>query len=435
MKFETIKTFILVLLVAGSIFLTWSIWTYKPSYDYIKQDVTNTPISAAKKIPDLIKPYKIILHQNHTHMGTIKSTEVDRVINELQDWHFFDIGAQKTLSENELRYFIQENNHMEIDFPNRVPFEIYKGILQINNKQTSTVYFDKIVVDFEKGAQKEKNIYFIDTETHRIASSSVSNNEIQAFLNRTKQKQSQYDPYELVELGNNHYTYLPKSSTVMKRNVWSYKDTQEYESFKKVLFSDPNSVQKSESKDKNEYVSSTSLMKVNLKYHTLSFVNPAENITYKSDPRTLLKNSIDFVNDHGGWTDDYRYFGLDNNSHEVIFRLYMDGYPVFNANDMAEIQQFWGDTDIYEYRRPYVSLEAPFDSSEKTMRPGSEVLKDLLSIPHVQRNSIQDLEMGYKLQIVSDNRQLLSFEPTWYCLYDGTWSPASEIGRVQNGME
>lgn len=98
MKFETIKTIILTLLVAGSIYLTWSVWTYKPSYHELNPDVTNTPISAAKKIPDLIKPNKIVLHQNHTHLGTVEVTEIDRVINEMQEWHFFDIGTQKNIN-------------------------------------------------------------------------------------------------------------------------------------------------------------------------------------------------------------------------------------------------------------------------------------------------------------------------------------------------
>ncbi|KQL51303.1 hypothetical protein AN964_20155 [Heyndrickxia shackletonii] len=437
MKFETIKTIILTLLVAGSIYLTWSVWTYKPSYHELNQDVTNTPISAAKKIPDLIKPNKIVLHQNHTHLGTVEVTEIDRVINEMQEWHFFDIGTQKTLTDNELRYFIQENNHMEIDFPSRVPFEVYKGILQINKKQTSNIYFDKIVIDFEKGAQKEKNIYFIDTENRKMASSSVSNNEIQAFLNRTKQKQkSVYSPYEFVELGNNHYTFLPKSTTSISQYEYTIKDKDELESFKKILFNDPNSIQKSESKDKIEYFSSTSLMKIDLKNNMLSFVNPAENLSYKSDPRTLLNQSINFVNEHGGWTGEYRFFNLDNNSHQVIFRLFMDGYPVFNSNDMAEIQQIWGENDeIYEYRRPYVALETQWNYSKKTLPSGKQVLKDLLANPHIQKNSIQDLEIGYTMQMDPDTSEAFSFEPKWYCLYEGTWSPALEIGRGQNGME
>ncbi|MBB2482679.1 hypothetical protein H5P36_21160 [Bacillus sp. APMAM] len=437
MKFETIKTIILTLLVAGSIYLTWSVWTYKPSYHELNQYVTNTPISAAKKIPDLIKPNKIVLHQNHTHLGTVEVTEIDRVINEMQEWHFFDIGTQKTLTDNELRYFIQENNHMEIDFPSRVPFEVYKGILQINKKQTSNIYFDKIVIDFEKGAQKEKNIYFIDTENRKMASSSVSNNEIQAFLNRTKQKQkSVYSPYEFVELGNNHYTFLPKSTTSISQYEYTIKDKDELESFKKILFNDPNSIQKSESKDKIEYFSSTSLMKIDLKNNMLSFVNPAENLSYKSDPRTLLNQSINFVNEHGGWTGEYRFFNLDNNSHQVIFRLFMDGYPVFNANDMAEIQQIWGENDeIYEYRRPYVALETQWNYSKKTLPSGKQVIKDLLANPHIQKNSIQDLEIGYTMQMDPDTSEAFSFEPKWYCLYEGTWSPALEIGRGQNGME
>lgn len=326
---------------------------------------------------------------------------------------------------------------MEIDFPSRVPFEVYKGILQINKKQTSNIYFDKIVIDFEKGAQKEKNIYFIDTENRKMASSSVSNNEIQAFLNRTKQKQkSVYSPYEFVELGNNHYTFLPKSTTSISQYEYTIKDKDELESFKKILFNDPNSIQKSESKDKIEYFSSTSLMKIDLKNNMLSFVNPAENLSYKSDPRTLLNQSINFVNEHGGWTGEYRFFNLDNNSHQVIFRLFMDGYPVFNANDMAEIQQIWGENDeIYEYRRPYVALETQWNYSKKTLPSGKQVIKDLLANPHIQKNSIQDLEIGYTMQMDPDTSEAFSFEPKWYCLYEGTWSPALEIGRGQNGME
>jgi len=161
----------------------------------------------------------------------------------------------------------------------------------------------------------------------------------------------------------------------------------------------------------------------------------------KRQPKALLKQSIEFVNEHGGWTDDYRYFSLNNNSHEVDFRLFKDGYPVFNSNDMAEIQQFWGEKDIQEYRRPFISLDALFDYSDETMKTGKQVLKDLLAIPHVQKNSIRDLELGYQLTIVetensaSNSDRLLNFKPTWYCLYDGTWSPVSEIGRGQNGME
>jgi regulatory protein YycH of two-component signal transduction system YycFG len=437
MKFETIKTIILTFLVGGSIFLTWSIWSYKPSYDTIKQDVTNSSISVeTKQVQDLIKPNKILLHQNHIHLGTVNSTEIDRIINELQGWHFFDIGTPKTVSESDLRSFIQGNNHMEIDFPNRVPFEVYKGILQINKKQVSNVFFDRIIIDFEKGTQKERNIYFIDTENRKIASSTVSNNEIQAFLNKTKQKETVYQAYEAVQIGSNYDTFLPKRSTTMLNYQYSVKDKDELENFKKALFSDPDSVQKSESKDKIEYINSSSLMRADLTDNMLLYVNPAENADYTSDPSSLLKQSIEFVNDHGGWTDEYRYFDLDNNAHEVDFRLYMDGYPVFNSDRMAEIQQYWGENEIYQYLRPFVSLEVQiFIPSEKSLKPGKMVLKELLDNPNLQKNKLQDLVMGYKLQKDPKNPEILSFEPTWYCLYDGTWSPVSELGGKKNGME
>ncbi len=36
----------------------------------------------------------------------------------------------------------------------------------------------------------------------------------------------------------------------------------------------------------------------------------------------ILQRSINFVNEHGGWTDNYHYFGLDNDQKTVLFRLY-----------------------------------------------------------------------------------------------------------------
>ena len=67
----------------------------------------------------------------------------------------------------------------------------------------------------------------------------------------------------------------------------------------------------------------------------------------------LVKRSIDFVNEHGGWTDPIAMLSKNEYSRSVTFRLYSeDGYPVFNDRGISEIKEIWGRDEINKYVAP-----------------------------------------------------------------------------------
>src|SRR3954451_11563762 len=119
-------------------------------------------------------------------------------------------------------------------------------------------------------------------------------------------------------------------------------------------------------------------MTVNSESNVLRYVNPTVEENYVNSSYDLVKRSIDFVNEHGGWTDPYRYVYKNEFTHSVTFRLYsMDGYPVFNGNGITEINQVWGRDEINKYIRPNISLELPLTTEmKKVTRPsGHDALK------------------------------------------------------------
>ena len=60
---ETVKSIVLILLVALSIIFTFSIWTYSPHYETIEQLPTvDISIADKKKIDEIIKPYKMVFN-------------------------------------------------------------------------------------------------------------------------------------------------------------------------------------------------------------------------------------------------------------------------------------------------------------------------------------------------------------------------------------
>ena len=78
----------------------------------------------------------------------------------------------------------------------------------------------------------------------------------------------------------------------------------------------------------------------------LIYIDPSEEETQEINMDDILQKSINFVNKHGGWTDNYRYVGLDNDKKTVLFRIYVpDGYPIFSENNpISELNLEWGKT-------------------------------------------------------------------------------------------
>ena len=94
-----------------------------------------------------------------------------------------------------------------------------------------------------------------------------------------------------------------------------------------------------------EYTDASNLMRVDNESNMILYVDPAEEETQAINSNDILQRSINFVNEHGGWTDDYRYEGLDNAQKAVLFRLYLVGYPIFSENSVvSEMRLEWGKT-------------------------------------------------------------------------------------------
>ena len=108
-----------------------------------------------------------------------------------------------------------------------------------------------------------------------------------------------------------------------------------------------------------EYTDASNLMRVNRDTNILLYVDPTEEEETQDNAfgNNILQRSTNFVNEHGGWTDNYHYFGLDNDQKTVLFRLYLEGYPIFSEDsDVSELRLVWGKTDINRYVRSNFSL-------------------------------------------------------------------------------
>ncbi|MDZ5471678.1 two-component system activity regulator YycH [Bacillus sp. 31A1R] len=438
MTYENIKSIILTILVVTSIFLTWTLWTYQPNFDIMENSKTVQEVSLGEKkeVQKIVKPDQLFYHQKGNHVGTVSPSEIDKVIKEMGKWSFYRF---KDISNEiyDIQSFIYDKASSEIIFPNIISIELYKNILNIKEKDAMSLQFDRIVINMEDINGEDAFVYFISTDERKIyesqvTSSFIKNLEANYFkVARKNEKFNQYFPYEV----SKDRVILVQVNQV-KMMLYNYLlDPLPIEKFRNALFNDPRLVQKNLIISGEEYTDGSTLMSVNYDTNSISYVNPAQENNEPGNFNNLLQRSIDFVNSHGGWTDNYRYVSIDEQY--VTFRLYdSGGYPIFSDYGMSEILQIWGQNEINKYERNNFTLGRKIQSTEITLLSGTDVMDKLKKNEDINPEFIQDLKIGYKMTKDTQG-PLIHVEPHWFYKYNDEWLkvPNNKKGGLKHGLE
>jgi regulatory protein YycH of two-component signal transduction system YycFG len=443
MTYENNKSIILTILVITSVVLTWNLWTYKPEYEFMDKSnyVQDVALSEQKEVSKIVQPNQIIYHFDFSHFGTTSNAEVDRIIQEIDNWKFYDFedisGEIKNLPE-----FIHVKGNVEIIFPDDIPISLYKKVINIEDKKIPDFSFNRIVIDVENKTKEDGTIYFVQyghSKTHRVVASHIKSSTLKKFHSEfysVSNQMTRYFPYEVTK---NRTMFLPENRTNIKSYDY-YLELLNPEKFRDALFNDPSVVQKNVLSSNVEYTDASSMMEVDSDSMLLAYINPVEEMNNLDSSSDLLQNSIDFVNEHGGWTGLYKYESMDERNNRIIFRLFdSSGIPIFNDSGLAEIVEVWGKQEIYKYIRPIMSLSIPLrtEAKEVTLISGREVIELLQAKKGFKPELLEDLVIGFALTRDVDEPQLVNLDPAWFYRYNQTWYQITEteIGGLNSGLE
>jgi regulatory protein YycH of two-component signal transduction system YycFG len=441
MRYETIKSIILLILVSVSIFFTWNLWTYQPNLKIVENSnntISEVSLSEKKDIQKIVRPDRVLYHYKGDHFGTNNSVELDKLIKELSSWSFFDV-KNYTEEVGDIKDLTHGAGNAEIIFPSEIPIELYRSVLNIEGRKVPTFNFNRIIINVENTGSEDGIVYFVSTVSGQVYISNTSPANLNTFNRDFFKNAAKLPRYFVFEAAENRTLFLPEGETEMF--VYKYLPvTLNSDEFKEALFRDPKFVQRNIVGQNEEYSSDTSKMTVNNDTNILSYVNPTSEDDYVESSYELVKRSIDFVNEHGGWTDTYRYVFKNEYQASVVFRLYTnEGYPVFNDRGLSEIYQTWGRNEINQYIRPNIALELPLTTEmQRVTRPsGHLALEFLQSKPNFKPELLEDLVLGYRMERDKEENRLILLEPAWFYRYHGTWGEITmeELGGLKHGLE
>ncbi|MDN4494127.1 YycH family regulatory protein [Ureibacillus aquaedulcis] len=429
---EQIKSFVLFLLVILSLILTFSIWTYTPNYENIEDStVQQEKLAEEKAIQEVLKPYRIVSHQNESFSGTVSTSAIKSVMDAFQGLNATEIMDRQNLSVEEMNSKIHSENQMTLFFSAEIPIDTFRSVLQFNQSDIDDFTFSNILIDWSSLKQnqvKTLELSFISKEQQKLYTTFVTISEEQ-FNSTFRKAIKKFIPYKEIERPNKYSLYVPSNRVDLEQYTY-YIDEISTETFKNVLFKDINLVRKTF--ESNSYTDGMASMTSDSGTKTISYVYPPQSDRL-IDVAELVQDSFDYINQHGGLTaEDYRYSYSNVGNRIVEYQLFKQGLPVFSDNTSTKIAVTWGENRVFKYTRPYYSLGTYVLSSNRQLASGPEIIATLENL-----DDIEELVLGYYLTPIPNEPKVYSLEPSWFVIQDGNPIPLSDkpVGGAQYGLE
>ena len=239
---------------------------------------------------------------------------------------------------------MRQPNRFTLYYHGEVPLTVYDSVLNMGDQMLSVpeISFDRLVIDWTSSSVK-MDIYFISKMNKTAYSAKVMMEDFQEFQQTILAMGQEFDEYGEVNPGGSPYIVVPTEPVEARKNTYFQEEVSPNQ-FRNALFSDPNAVRRSQvSSHLEEFGDNHALMKVYTDKKKLDYVYLANEDDELAIPSELLEKSIYYVNEHSGWTDEYRYTYMDPRSSKVRFRLFLHGLPVYTDSSLTtEIEQKWG---------------------------------------------------------------------------------------------
>lgn len=414
------KTIVLTFLVALSLVLTVALWNYQPKYydeientDYLYETKLN---GQTKKIEELITPYRVLFRESDGLYGLKDHSDLSIIFSEIQKWQIDEVDYY-TISGREVK-----KPNVEIAFPTELPLTVLQTMFTLEEKETFPDWeFDRIIFRLVN-QQQALEVIFASSHHDQTLNAKIQNSEAYAYLERYFiNKDLLMEMISFTVNGQDPF-YLPAAEIELPKRTFTVNKLQTKPMIN-ILFSDPSLVETSiTSFGERNYTDGNKQLSVYNDY--MYFVNPLTSDDHDVDKQNMIRRSINFVNDHQGWTNEFRLTSMDEVENTIEYQMTVDYYPVFHPSDFSVIEIEWKNQQIHAYNRPLMKLATLFhsDGQKETLSSGYAVM-DYLENHQDQYDPflIEDIQIGYTMKAREGISHIMSLEPEWYIKYNGRW--------------
>ncbi|WP_079529009.1 YycH family regulatory protein [Halobacillus hunanensis] len=438
MKFETLKSIILLILICFSLLLTVGLWNYQPITDEVGEDSENvveeTTIGGKEvKMSSLIAPSQFVFHRNGAHYSFEDGKDRENTYKLMKNWTLFNIHTEEN------RDVPEAANMMEVIFPTNIPAQAIKNIFTLGEQ------------DFPPSSGEFRRIFFSINDNGGVDVFFKPESEDALAYGASLRSENIYQLEKLIATtegvseqvmftgDGEKRIFLPEGETKVP---WHILDTTSIRvaPLKNTLFEDP-SIVKDIPAPRVEQRLTDSLS-------NLEVIEGGKRMVFSGLPREpspqtamssyeVLEKSISFVNAHDGWTDTFRIGDLSTANTSITYYMYLKHLPVLaSEGNIHTIKVDYQNGQEKRYARPLVRLEPSINKSgaKYSLSSGDTIIALINESRKYNVKLIEDIEIGYKLVQQSGGYGGYSLIPKWFVLENGSWKEVEESIEGEGGI-
>ncbi|MFD1362672.1 YycH family regulatory protein [Lentibacillus salinarum] len=420
MRLETVKTFILSILIGISLLLTFALWSYRPEMGNLTEDVVedSTDLGGTEETMErLVEPGSIVFRNDGHYFGFADPTDQQSLYSDMQSWVMYNFRTTDSNGPPSEAY------QVEFIFPDTIPMNMAGALFTFNEDVEWPDWgFERLFITFNQDTNA-LNVIFLSEDGEQQATAIVNNSEKYDRLWDDLTAYEGLTEFLEVEAADDPF-YIPADEVDVATKSIAVQ-TIDSGAMVDIMFTNPDIVTRSQVSENEIYFtdSARGIMRVYPNRRTMEFQNPLQSSYAQMEPEALLTQSMTHINDHRGWTDDYHLRDIDVNAetNTVRYQLFYDGYPVFGSNYSTIIEQQYRAEELHQYNRPLYSLENYLGEDDSTtLRSGSQVLEYLDSSSTYDLADLEGIKIGYDLNYRS-SADAITLEPAWFMNDNGSW--------------
>ncbi|WP_170999529.1 YycH family regulatory protein [Paucilactobacillus kaifaensis] len=414
---------LLTIAVLISLVLSWFIWTNPARYERGREtDTSSQSQLASKSISDIFLPTQVIKTNQKGSQYLLHAKKVNLVLSlkqKLNNWKLGNISRLTSQDQGQYKKYLMQKNTIALNYPSQVSTTIFNKTFGQSINKHQLKQFNRIIIPLKN----TNNIYLLSDKNMAVYRVHVSKHpQISKIKQLVNSKTEQYSVRE--QLINNRFmlTY-PKSISMPSYSYLMNK--QSANSFMTTLL---NSVSSSAvTVHKKDHVTtyangSNKRMLVNTKNGTVSYENFGSSTKGANTINGLLTKSFQQLSGIGVPLENIRYDHSNLNQRKVIYRGYVESFPIFNQTEYGAIQIKYLKSGEQKFFFSLYSLQVPVPNGAKRVElPSTKSMLNQLGQAGIKTNKIKNIRLAYEWQTNKDSSMVIDLKPTYYVYYQGKW--------------
>lgn len=419
---------VLYTLVAVSLFLTVRILS-TPTAVGLGQNSTasvSANLTNTKKIEDVFAPIRLIVHTDKRIYLT-QTPEIMKNVNELLGEGLLEgIDDVSIYTQEAFDALILSPTQVEIRFAEEVPLELLSRYFTDLQEDYYDDRIDRIIFN----SKEEDPIYLLNDETKQVFTAARPDNLLQPLVDLYEGQKDAYMEVESYE-SEAAISYLPKEAITIQKLVYLVeKPSNSY--FIDLLFSDTTDLKDNGNDATVSYSDNISELSIDKATGQLSYYRNILDAEEVPDYR-LIRDSFHEIKMLDNWTNPFYFYGFDEETANVYYRRYVNGYPIFGEVDYGLTRIRMSGSSMTELQFLTQVIQTPLtDRGEGvTLLSGADLLATL-DAGGYSSQEIQMISLGYDWTFSEESNRLVNLTPKWFIQIDGVWKSLDQwIGAAE----